>query len=197
MTGLRRAGNFVAGAIALVALLAACGDSTTEDTNSEAASALRRTDAPWAPDNDGLRDRVDAAGFPPVGDESYHVHALLSVFVEGEPVEVPANIGIDVEAQFMSPLHTHTPDGVLHFEADEPAPFTLEQVFTMWGVEFSADRLGAYTTDGRKRIHVYVNGAEVEDPAQHEISERDNIVVAYGAPGSFPTEPADDALQNA
>lgn len=196
MTVARRAGSLVT-FIALVALLTGCGDSTTETPDSGPASALRRTEAPWAPNNDGLRDRVAAAGFPPVGDESHHVHALLSVFVEGEPVEVPADIGIDVEARFMSPLHTHTPDGVLHFEADEPAPFTLGQVFSMWGVEFSADRLGAYSADGKNRIHVYVNGTKIEDPVDHEISEGDNIVVAYGESGSFPTAPADDALLNA
>ena len=158
---------------------------------------MQRTEPPWAPVEDGLRKRVKAAGFPPVGDESYHVHALLSVFVEGDPVQVPANIGIDVEGRFISPLHTHTPDGVLHFEADEPAAFTLGQVFSMWGVAFSAERLGAYTAAGGNRIHVYVNGGEVDDPVALEISEGDNIVVAFGESESFPVDPSDDALRDA
>jgi hypothetical protein len=151
----------------------------------------------WPPRQDGLQEAVTAAGFPPVGDESYHVHALLSVFVEGEPVLVPADIGIDRTTGYHSPLHTHTPDGIIHFEADDPASFTLGQFFTMWGVEFASDRLGDMQAQGGSSVHVVVNGAPIEDPGTYEINEGDNVVVAYGEPGSFPTEPPADALDNA
>lgn len=172
------------------------GDATGDRPADIAATGnLLRTEAPWPPQPAGLRQRVEAAGFPPVGDESFHVHALLSVYVDGEKVPVPANIGIDPSSGYHSPLHTHTPDGVIHFEADDPAPFTLQQVFAMWGVEFTRDRLGAYTSNGDERIHVYVNGGVVAGPG-HEIREGDNIVVAYGKAGSFPTEPPADALQD-
>jgi len=116
--------------------------------------------------------------------------------VDGEQVPVPANIGIDTRSGYHSPLHTHTPNGVIHFEADEPSPFTLQQVFSMWGVEFTADRLGAYTPTGDNQIHVYVNGQPIDDPVTYELQQGDNIVVAYGEAGSFPTEPPDDALAN-
>ena len=159
--------------------------------------AVSRSQPPWAPRQEGLQEAVEAAGFPPVGDESYHVHALLSVFVDGEPVEVPANIGIDTTTGYHSPLHTHTPDGVIHFEADEPSAFTLGQFFTMWGVDFSAQRLGPFTPEGDNAVQVYVNGTPVEDPTTYEINEGDNVVVAYGEPGSFPTEPPTDALESA
>ena len=81
------------------------------------ASDLLRTRPPWPPRQAGLEQAVAEAGFPPVGDESYHVHALLSVFTNGEQVPVPPNIGIDTTTGYHSPLHTHTPDGVIHFEA--------------------------------------------------------------------------------
>lgn len=188
-----------AGGIAVFA--AAQSDSgddaaTATTTPSPDTGSLLRTKAPWSPQSDKLRERVEAAGFPPVGDESYHVHALLSVFVDGKQVAVPTNIGIDQASGFHSPLHTHTPDGVIHFEADDPSPFTLQQVFAMWGVDFSADRLGAYTPEAGKQIFVYVNGEPVIDPAGYEIKNGDNVVVAYGADGSFPTEPPADALEN-
>lgn len=192
----------VAVAAVLIAVFAAAqSDSGDDDAASSTAAsdtgALLRTEAPWAPQSDNLAERVEAAGFPPVGDESYHVHALLSVFVDGEQVPVPTNIGIDQSSGFHSPLHTHTPDGVIHFEADDPAPFTLQQVFTMWGVDFGADRLGAYTPNAENQIHVYVNGERVTDPAGYEINNGDNVVVAYGTDGSFPTEPPAGALDNA
>lgn len=185
----------------IIVLVAAQSDddqtatSTTAPTGS-AAGSLLRTEAPWAPQYENLEERVEAAGFPPVGDESFHVHALLSLFVDGEQVPVPTNIGIDQSSGYHSPLHTHTPDGVIHFEADEPSPFTLQQVFSMWGVDFSSDRLGAYTPEAGKQIHVYVNGEPVADPGGYEIEDGDNVVVAYGTAGSFPTEPPADALEN-
>lgn len=186
----------VAAAIAVV--LAQSNDTAdTKDTATAGGPAdgeLLRTEAPWEPQAEGLPARVDAAGFPPVGDESYHVHALLNVYVDGEQVPVPANIGIDPSSGYHSPLHTHTPDGVIHFEADDPSPFTLQQVFTMWGVDFSADRLGAYVPMDDKTLHVYVNGEPVDEPVDYELQEGDNVVVAYGQADSFPTEPPTDAL---
>ena len=189
-------------AVGIAVFAAAQSDSgddaaaTATTTPSSDTGSLLRTKAPWSPQSDKLRERVEAAGFPPVGDESYHVHALLSVFVDGKQVPVPTNIGIDQASGFHSPLHTHTPDGVIHFEADDPSAFTLQQVFEMWGVDFSADRLGAYTPEAGKQIYVYVNGEPVIDSAGYEIENGDNVVVAYGADGSFPTEPPADALEN-
>jgi len=201
----RRRYYYAAAAVAIaviVGLVAAQRDdgddqtTTTTAPTGSAAGTLLRTEAPSAPQYENLEERVEAAGFPPVGDESFHVHALLSVFVDGEQVPVPTNIGIDQSSGYHSPLHTHTPDGVIHFEADEPSPFTLQQVFSMWGVDFSSDRLGAYTPEAGKQIHVYVTGEPVADPAGYEIENGDNVVVAYGTAGSFPTEPPADALEN-
>lgn len=183
-------------AIAVVTvLLANAGDDPERSTVAAGDTGeLLRGAPPWAPQNDGLADRVEALGFPPVGDESYHVHALLSVYVDGEQVPVPANIGIDQQARYLSPLHTHTPDGVIHFEADDPAPFTLAQVFKVWGVAFAPDRLGGLTNQGAKTVQVYVDGRRIENPLGYELKDQDNVVVAYGEEGSFPTEPPDDAL---
>lgn len=180
--------------LAGLALVASQRDQGAANPRQPDGAALLRTEAPWEPQTAGLRERVEEAGFPPVGDESFHVHALLSVYVEGEQVPVPANIGIDPQSGFHSPLHTHTPDGVIHFEADDPSPFTVQQVFSMWGVDFGRDRLGAYTPEGENQIHVYVNGEPAADPVNYELREGDNVVVAYGPSGSFPTEPPTDAL---
>lgn len=201
-SGVRRlllpVGLAVATAVVVVAVLVALGNGGDgSDVSAPAANgSLLRTEPPWAPQSEGLRDRVKAAGFPPVGDESFHVHALLSVYVNGKPVPVPTNIGIDPRSGYHSPLHTHTPDGIIHFEADEPASFSLQQVFSTWGVDFTADRLGAYTTKGDERVQVYVNGQPAVDPVDYQLQQGDNIVVAYGRDGSFPTKPPDDALRN-
>ena len=68
-----------------------------------------------------------ALGLPRGADESYHVHAPLSVYRDGEQVEVPAHIAFNTRVCGRSSLHTHTPDGVVHVgtEADDPHPYQL------------------------------------------------------------------------
>ena len=146
---------------------------------------------PWPAQKAGLADRVDKLGFPPVGDESYHAHALLTVYRDGEQLPVPADLGFD-ERGAHSSLHTHTPDGVIHMEADDPYPYTVSHVMTTWGVAFGADRLGGETATGEKKVHVYVNGKPSTPNAG--LKDGDNVVVAYGVDGSFDTEPTTQAL---
>lgn len=186
----------VAGAVVAVvlAMQGGDGDSPSGETSAADTAAGQATAPPWAPNYDDLARRIESLGFPPVGDESYHAHALLSVFVDGEEVPVPANIGIDEATRTVSPLHTHDPNGVVHMEADDPYPFTLGQVFAVWGVAFADGQLGSLRDAGTKAVQVYVNGERVPDPAAYELKDQDNVVVAYGEPGSFPTEPPADAL---
>ena len=76
---------------------------------------------------------------------SYHVHAHLALFVEGQPVEVPGGIGI--RADCFSWLHTHAPDGILHVEAPAPHTYTLGDFFRVWGRPLDASHLLDRTAD--------------------------------------------------
>ena len=164
-------------------------------TASVSEGALLTTAPPWAPQATGVAERLAPFDLPPVGDESYHAHALLSVYRNGEPVTVPANIGFD-ERGAHSSLHTHTPDGVIHMEADDPYPYELAQVFAAWGVAYDEDRLGGDVATGDQSVHVYVNG-EPAPPGPVTMKDGDNIVVAYGTADSFPRLPSADALERA
>lgn len=186
----------VAGAVGLTVITN--GDDTGSVSRSAATSTggLLMTSPPWQPQASGLAERLAPFDFPPVGDESYHAHVLLSVFRDGQPVTVPAGIGFDARGAHSS-LHTHTPDGVIHMEADDPYPYELGQVFAAWGVAFDDQRLGGdVTTDGRK-VHVYVNGQPAAAGSAVVLEDGDNVVVAYGADGSFPTAPDTNALSRA
>jgi hypothetical protein len=183
----------VAGAV--LALSLAGGSDEPSEGTSTASGAARTTAPPWPPQPVGLAERLAPFNFPPVGDESYHAHTLLSVFRNGEQVEVPANIGFEISGAHSS-LHTHTPDGVIHMEADDPYPYELDQVFAAWGVAFDENRLGGDVADGENQVFIYVNGKQVDDPSV-VLKEGDNVVVAYGEAGSFPTAPPTDALENA
>ena len=133
--------------------------------------------------------------FPPVGDESYHAHALLTVYRNGEQVPVPADLGFNQSGAHGS-LHTHTPDGVIHMEADDPYPYELAHVMAVWGVAFDRNRLGGDVAAGDKAVHVYVNGKPAPD-GPVVLKDKDNVVVAYGTADSFPNLPPADALAGA
>lgn len=181
--------------VAAVVGLTVAGRDGTSTSQAASDGGLLTTAPPWAPQPVGLTERLTPYGFPPVGDESYHAHALLSVYRDGEQVTVPAGIGFDARGGHSS-LHTHTPDGVIHMEADDPYPYKLEQVFVAWGVAFGEDRLGGDVATGTATVHVFVNGQPA--PAESVVlQDGDNVVVAFGEAGSFPTAPPADALNGA
>ena len=179
---------------AFVALTVLTGGDD-EPASSTDAAGLRTSAPPWPPLTDGLSTRLASLGFPPVGDESYHAHILLSVYRDGKKVTVPENLGFGPDGSHSS-LHTHTPDGVIHMEADDPYAYELGHVFTVWGVAFGPDRLGGDTPTGGDKVHVYVNGKPAP-PGPVVLKDKDNVVVAYGQEGSFPTNPDASALANA
>lgn len=208
-TRLRALGAVMLALAVLGVLVGAKQVTTRQEAAREAAAAnarplpapgalpgLQETQAPWLPEYTSLVARYQALQFPPNGDESYHIHALLHVYVAGQPVTVPANLGISMAARLESPLHTHNTSGIIHVEAGRPFPFRLADIFAVWGVAFTDHQLGGYIDSGDERVRVYVNGQPVVDPTHYVLKDRDNIVVAYGASDSFPTEPPSDALKD-
>jgi hypothetical protein len=129
--------------------------------------------------------QAKAAGLPMLGAEGQvlHIHSHLDVFVDGKAVTVPAEIGIDVPKQQISPLHTHDTSGVVHIESPVKADFTLGQFMTEWNVPISKDAIGTLKVGDGKELHVYVNGKEqAGDPASLKLAAHDEIAVVYGAP---------------
>jgi hypothetical protein len=159
--------------------------------------ALLDTPPPWKPNYKQLPERVKAMGLPGFNETTFHIHAHLEIFVDGKQEPIPANIGIDEAAQFLSPLHTHptapeNPAGTIHMEADEQYDFTLGQFMNVWGVKFSDSQLGSLKPKGDQKLQVYVNGQLVNDPVNVVMQEHDVIVVGYGKPDSFPHNPSFD-----
>jgi hypothetical protein len=87
---------------------------------------------------------------------TYHVHAHLALFDQGQPVPVAANVGILPTC--ISWLHTHAADGILHIEAPAPHVYTLGQFFRVWGQPLDATHLLNRTADGEHEIRAYVGG---------------------------------------
>jgi hypothetical protein len=88
----------------------------------------------------------------------FHIHAHLTIFVNGTPRQVPAGIGIPgaVATQTQAGpfvqsgncfywLHTHAPDGIIHIESPVQRTYTLGDFFDEWGQPLSATRAGTAT----------------------------------------------------
>jgi hypothetical protein len=169
---------------------------------------------PWRAPSDPLR-RTVAAGLQPDHKEFliHHAHAHLDVFVDGEPIAVPAGIGINIDdpevqrfedpdgavayggitrcrKPCISPLHTHDATGIIHTESKSPQPNTLGQFFTEWGVRLSESCVGEQCSPGRIAFHV--NGKPYRhDPRAIELTDRKQIAIVIGTPPSQIPKTAD------
>lgn len=121
----------------------------------------------------------------------YHVHARLSIFIEGEQVPVAGQIGIRANCLFW--LHTHGEDGLIHVEAPERLEYTLGQFFAVWGQPLSAEQLLDRTADASHEITATVNGSPYAgDPANIVLEDRVEIVLQHGPPFATQVSGAED-----
>ncbi len=125
------------------------------------AAAGARTGAP-----------VDGITCRGIGDETvtYHVHTMVTLYVDGRPERLPAGIGITSPAVTTGSgastfvdvglhdclywLHTHANDGIVHIEAPRHGTFTLGELFAVWGQPLSPTRVGP----AHGAVVVFVNG---------------------------------------
>ena len=177
--------------VAVIAVVAASGgghkSSSASGGGTGANAGLQTTPPPWAPEYGQLATRNNAMNLPVQSDVVYHVHTMLRVYVNGKQIPVPANVGIDPQGQFLAPLHTHDASGIIHLEANQVYPFTLGQVFRIWGVKFTDTQLGSDVAKGANVLAAYANGQRIADPVNYKMKPHDLIVVGYGKAGSFPT----------
>jgi hypothetical protein len=176
-------------ALSAAALVAAgCGSSAkTSSAPLVNGPGITETKAPWKPGYAHLRERMKRFAVPPPGTEKFHHHVQLHIYADGLLVPVPAGIGLGPGVA--AGLHTHAPGGVIHIEATKPFSPTLGAFFAVWGVPFGAEQVGDLKNGDGKRVHVVANGKDIADPIHYVMHEGDNLVVAYGAAGSFPRKP--------
>lgn len=164
--------------------------------NGYGAAALPPWPAPADP-----APGMAAAGLP-VSDMSamaQHFHAHLDVLVDGRPVPVPADLGVDQTSGQMSALHTHDATGLLHVESSDPAGrYTLGQLFNEWNLALDATRIGGLHTGSGTTLRAFVDGAAVPgNPAAIELRDHQQIALVYGPATSPVTPPATYDFSNA
>ncbi len=113
-------------------------------------------------------ETVDGITCDPIEQLDYHIHAHLTIFVDGVARSVPYGIGIapprtgtSTPAGFFvtngscfSWLHTHASDGIIHIESPSPKTYTLGDFFGIWHQPLGPDRVGPE----RGRVTAFLNG---------------------------------------
>lgn len=159
---------------------------TRPETKEEAATTLPgllTTTAPWPANAERVTERLSQIGLPAAGG-AMHIHSHLDIYVEGNQVPVPADMGISTEH---SAIHTHDDTGVLHQESAVQTTFTLGQVFDVWGVRFTPTCLGAYCAADDRKLRVFVDGEPfASDVRTVALQDEAEIVVAFGTKDQLP-----------
>lgn len=124
---------------------------------------------------------------------AYHIHAHLTIFVDGAAVQVPFGIGIgpplggvrtaagafvETGSCFMW-LHTHVADGVIHIESPKLKTYTLGQFFAVWGQKLSRSRVGPK----QGRVTAFYDGKDwTGNPAAIPLTATAQIQLDVGSP---------------
>jgi hypothetical protein len=127
---------------------------------------------------------------PAWGEEKFHIHALLHIYVNGLLSPLAADIGLDPANGIESSMHTHDGTGIIHMEAPHPFNYTLGDFFSVWGVKLGPAQVGGLKGDGGDRLHFYLNGKPLSNPAALVLHKDDSVVIGYGPPSGYPHNPS-------
>jgi len=183
-------------AIGLGVLFGGNGDNTTATPTPSGATIPDPADLPgimqtppaWSNNVAQLPERLALLSLPDLNDAAgaLHHHIRLWIYVDGQPVVVPANIGLSPQAA--SPLHTHDETGLVHVEsADLDFQPVLAQFMDVWGLYFTQTCLGDACNDGDRQLRVFLNGQEYTgDPTLLPITDQAAIVITMGTQDQLP-----------
>lgn len=177
-------------AIAVVVVVVVVTTRPTSAPTLTAAVGLQTGAPPWSPDNVNLRTRLVADGLQVLTAEGQvqHTHQHLELFVDGQRVAIPPDIGIDRVNLILSPIHTHDASGIIHVESPIVREFTLGEFFDVWGVRFDGHCVGGVCDGSGRVLSVYRNGQPVTgDPRSIVLDAHEEIVVAIGTTAQLPT----------
>ncbi len=105
-----------------------------------------------------------------------HIHPYLRILIDGQPVPIPALVGIRSISESLAclePIHTHDASGIIHIESPDPAQtYTLTDFFAIWratsriveingarySVSYTPTELFGHRTDAHHFIRLLVDG---------------------------------------
>jgi hypothetical protein len=148
-------------------------------TNIDAAEAL--STPRWADWNHTGTDPID--GVACASSEAYHIHAMVSFYLNGKRLALPKNIG---RSACNYDMHTHDGTGVVHIETAMPKAFTLGQFFSLWGQTLNPNEVAGLA--GTPSFYVVQNEQITKvtgNPDDITLEAHKEIVIVSGTP---PTE---------
>lgn len=171
--------------------------STNKKDDTQAAAAASASSQVGesnllAPTWSGLKGQtVDGVSSNQMEQLAYHIHAHLSIFINGKQMTVPYGVGIeqpwsteaDGDSEFVDSgaafyyLHTHDTTGVIHIESPTTATYTLGQFFAEWNQPLSTTQIGKYTGS----VITYVNGTKYTgEPSSIKLTPHEIIQLDLG-----------------
>jgi hypothetical protein len=183
-------------AIALILVVATRGGGTSKahddgpNVNFANLPGLRQGSPPWPANNKNLTQRLKPLGLNPLGQEGQvlHIHEHLDIYDDGKHVSIPKFIGIHFKGQqadYLTELHTHANDGVIHLESLKAQAYSLGQFFGAWGVNLTRNCVGGLCATPAKPLKFYVNGKPfLGNPVKLVLQEHDEYAIVYGKPPS-------------
>ena len=135
---------------------------------------------------------VDGIGCSAGEQTLFHIHAHLTIFVNGVARQVPAAIGIPGAVAQNTPsgpfigsgscfywLHTHAADGIVHIESPAVRTFTLGEFFDEWGQPLGSSVAGP----AHGHVTVLYNGKVFEgNPRDVPLTAHAQIQLEVGTP---------------
>ncbi len=103
-------------------------------------------------------------------DNETHYHAHLEVYVNGQPVTVPGDIGRQSPGCLYW-LHTHDTDGIIHIEAPKDQTYKLGQFFDIWGQPLSKTQLMNYKLDSKHQYTIYIFTPTADQEKNQDVNQ--------------------------
>lgn len=117
---------------------------------------------------------------------SFHIHAQLSIFVNGQKVAIPTFGGVSGGDE----IHTHDATGLIHIHPLAPRTsfVKLGEIFDKWkaapqngnpNAVFNGTNLLNNVENATHRIQMFVNGVPTSAEQNYQVRDGDDIVIAY------------------
>jgi hypothetical protein len=135
---------------------------------------------------------VDGVGCLGQEQTLFHIHAHLTVFVDGSQRQIPYGIGITSAQAQSTPegtyvgngncfyfLHAHAADGIIHIESPVQRTYTLADYFDIWGQPLGPDQVGP----ARGPVTAFYNGQRYDgNPRDVPLNAHAQIQLDVGRP---------------
>lgn len=167
--------NRIVISVSILAVVLAIGVSVYFFTMGNSSAATLKSDNPSYPVVDNIACQTNEQ-------VAYHVHAHLSMYINGQQVQIPQGLGIASDQSCYYWLHTHDTTGVIHIESPSQQTFTLGTFFKEWNNVFPQLQYPVQLSD-TKGWKVYVNGKPYNGDFHNiDLTAHELITMTYQSP---------------